>query len=304
MKVCNTCKEEKSLESYGINITTRDGYQNKCRICVQAYRDDRKNIRNAQERVNYIKNKEHILNRQKAWEEERSHVEYSADLTKVCSECRQEKPLDHYHKSKLGKYGRVAICAVCKAVIDAQYNEDNREAISIQRRAYRQNNKEKIAEKDRIYRQNNLEKIREADRQYYQKTSEERLAYQRKYRLENPEKIKEQNIKKYQNDIEGYKNRARKRQALEAEATVGYMPDNIKEIHLYMQRDCCALCWEPIEEEYPHPDIHLEHIIPLSRGGDHSLENTQVTHGTCNQRKWARNMEEYEEYLEKIGESY
>jgi 5-methylcytosine-specific restriction endonuclease McrA len=39
----------------------------------------------------------------------------------------------------------------------------------------------------------------------------------------------------------------------------------------------CGICGEPIEG-----DFHVDHIVPLSRGGEHSYANTQATHPRCN----------------------
>lgn len=51
-------------------------------------------------------------------------------------------------------------------------------------------------------------------------------------------------------------------------------------LSLWMQ-DVCALCGQHMDES----DKSLDHIIPLSRGGDHSLANLQMAHLRCNQMK-------------------
>jgi 5-methylcytosine-specific restriction endonuclease McrA len=59
-----------------------------------------------------------------------------------------------------------------------------------------------------------------------------------------------------------------------------------------LERDgwVCQLCASDIDRDlsHPHPmSATLDHIIPVSRGGEHSLENTQAAHRICNMRKWA-----------------
>ena len=57
----------------------------------------------------------------------------------------------------------------------------------------------------------------------------------------------------------------------------------------------CGLCGEPVDRELRYPDPmspSLDHVIPLSRGGHHVLENVQLAHLTCNVRKQARVAEE------------
>lgn len=50
----------------------------------------------------------------------------------------------------------------------------------------------------------------------------------------------------------------------------------------------CQLCGEPIEQDltWPHKMYpSLDHIVPLSNGGGHSMDNCQATHFLCNVRK-------------------
>lgn len=52
----------------------------------------------------------------------------------------------------------------------------------------------------------------------------------------------------------------------------------------------CQLCETQIDPDlsHPHPmSATLDHVIPVSRGGEHSLENAQAAHRICNMRKWA-----------------
>jgi 5-methylcytosine-specific restriction endonuclease McrA len=46
----------------------------------------------------------------------------------------------------------------------------------------------------------------------------------------------------------------------------------------------CGLCGEPVERER----VHIDHILPVVRGGTNALSNLQVSHDTCNMRKGAR----------------
>lgn len=50
----------------------------------------------------------------------------------------------------------------------------------------------------------------------------------------------------------------------------------------------CQLCQRPIDPEVTWPDpmsASVDHVVPLSRGGQHSMINVQSAHLSCNSRK-------------------
>jgi 5-methylcytosine-specific restriction endonuclease McrA len=50
----------------------------------------------------------------------------------------------------------------------------------------------------------------------------------------------------------------------------------------------CQLCGAPVDRTlgHPHPySASLDHIVPLSFGGQHSEDNAQLAHFLCNSRK-------------------
>lgn len=63
--------------------------------------------------------------------------------------------------------------------------------------------------------------------------------------------------------------------------------------HDVYERDewTCGLCRLPADRTLVYPDpssASLDHILPLSKGGHHVLENVQLGHLSCNVRKGAR----------------
>lgn len=47
----------------------------------------------------------------------------------------------------------------------------------------------------------------------------------------------------------------------------------------------CALCWTPVDKTIKHPDgrsASYDHIIPVAKGGEHTMANIQLTHLRCN----------------------
>jgi 5-methylcytosine-specific restriction endonuclease McrA len=72
--------------------------------------------------------------------------------------------------------------------------------------------------------------------------------------------------------------------------------ENVK-IAVLITRDkgICGLCQKPVAKR----DATIDHIIPVSKGGEHSYRNTQLAHKSCNSRKGNRVL--YPEQLRLIS---
>lgn len=69
------------------------------------------------------------------------------------------------------------------------------------------------------------------------------------------------------------------------------------DVRVVYERDrwVCQLCEEPVDPSVKYPDprsASLDHVLPLARGGDHTYENVQLAHLSCNVRKGADESEE------------
>lgn len=120
------------------------------------------------------------------------------------------------------------------------------------------------------------------------KLARSRSAHQR----EDPIKRAEQNLAWCRANRESRRESCRRRQAQHKGAEC---VDIFTKADIW-QRDggICGICLLEANEN----DWHLDHIIPLSRGGQHTLDNVQVSHPPCNLSKKDKLMEEYYEYIE------
>lgn len=91
-----------------------------------------------------------------------------------------------------------------------------------------------------------------------------------KWRLANPELNRERN--------RTYKHTKRARKAgVRVEKYI-----LVSKLHNWESR-LCGICFKLITGTY-----HLDHIVPLSRGGEHSVANLQLAHPFCNQSKFTK----------------
>lgn len=90
----------------------------------------------------------------------------------------------------------------------------------------------------------------------------------------------------------GYTEALRRRDAARRARKLGATVEPFNSVEIF-ERDgwTCLICGDPIDRwaPYPHPDsVSLDHVVPLSRGGEHSRANTRCSHLRCNLRRGNR----------------
>jgi 5-methylcytosine-specific restriction endonuclease McrA len=131
------------------------------------------------------------------------------------------------------------------------------------------------------WRATNPEKDRERSRRWAQANPEKQKDYSRKWAQANPERVKEAGRKwRASNPDKGRQKKTRRRarkKGCEVSAT---------DLNLVLERSQgnCAMCRSHI----PVGFRHLDHIIPLAKGGPHTQENLQLLCYRCNTRKGAK----------------
>jgi 5-methylcytosine-specific restriction endonuclease McrA len=157
---------------------------------------------------------------------------------------------------------------------DAEYRAKNKDSLKLSKAQYYQENKEIINAKAleqynknkvnylatcKIYREANREKVQSATKAW---------------RIANPERCRELSARK-----ENVR-RARKMNA----NTVHYERYDI----FGRDRGICYLCNQAIDYDLSRPNqmsFSIDHIIPISKGGDDTPDNVASSHLSCNQSK-------------------
>jgi 5-methylcytosine-specific restriction endonuclease McrA len=156
-----------------------------------------------------------------------------------------------------------------------RYYKNNKNAVKERASKMREKDKEKIKELHKVWRLKNPEKIKLARQRTNAKTPESIKASKTKYNKANPD-IRERN--------------SRKRRAWKCGApSDSYTSQQI----LSLYGTDCHLCHEPIDLTAPRSThyagwergLHLDHVIPLSKGGTNLISNIRPSHGLCNLRK-------------------
>jgi len=80
----------------------------------------------------------------------------------------------------------------------------------------------------------------------------------------------------------------RRRQREDNEKKLGTRTQSFRRNIYFRDEGLCGICNEPIllSDKYPHPrSLSIDHIVPLSKGGNHAKYNLQITHWNCNVNK-------------------
>jgi 5-methylcytosine-specific restriction endonuclease McrA len=211
---------------------------------------------------------------------------------KVCYTCKKEKELSDFCKNKSSKDGKSDQCRICaKEYRDANkekrksypsstkeyrqnYYNENKDTININRRNNYSKNKIRYKQARKINYQLNRTKIRKNQSEHYFRNKQYYKIKSAKYRVNNKSAINLRNRKR-QLKLIG-KNISQKQ------------IDKLLEQHNYK----CFYC----KIELTGINLHLDHKNPLSRGGEHNIDNLVPACKTCNLRKGTKTVEEFLKY--------
>ena len=213
----------------------------------------------------------------------------------------------NFYKEKACKYGLESICKKCKSEYSKQHYEDNRDKISERHKQYREKNKDKIAEQRKQHYENNKDKIAEQQKKHYEDNRDKRLEQCKQYRENNKDKIAEQRKQYYstpQGQVVAFNINCRRRTREENQGS-GITKEQWLEMMQYFDWKC-AYSGEKLKKG----TRTIDHIKPLSKGGEHEIWNVVPMYRPYNISKHDKDMEEWyqeqdfysEERLQKIYE--
>lgn len=194
---------------------------------------------------------------------------------KICSACHELKPLTEFHRSKAKKFGRNNICKKCASKYAKQYHLTNRESEQKRHKEYYHNHKEQKCVYNKIYnkkyRLNHKKELNAKRRQYRECHKRDRREESRKYRQSEKGKF----IRTI-----GHRRRCAKMAASVSDLTSEQWARILKN-----QKYRCNICHKKFAVKRP---ATMDHIIPLSKGGDFTSSNVQALCLSCNSSKNAK----------------
>lgn len=174
--------------------------------------------------------------------------------SKVCRNCKIEKPLDMFYKQARGLFGRQSFCKLCR--------HDVYEV------------KDKCKEYKSDWLKENKEKANAASKRWRDKFPEKHKKSKQQWNLSNPDKVA--------NHKRTYKHKRRAR--MKSNGRNDLTTCQIEQ--LFKDYKTCIYCNSSI-------DLTLEHLKPISRGGENTLENCAIACSACNSEKGSLGPIEY-----------
>lgn len=249
-KECHRCHEVKPETEFNKDKNAPGGLNRWCRPCISAYHG-------------------------RKYTPKSPLLKPAPEGFKCCTRCGEIHPATREFFNWCQSRGVRQPCRVCgrkwaKEHHDpekARYYEARRdkEAQRQRQRDYRAQFPERAKESMLRYAEKNRAKLVACTRRWQIEHAEEHKAAKKRYRLEHPEKDREYN----------HNRRARK---LNAEGS--YTAADIK-LLLKSQKHQCWWCSVKLVGK----DYHIDHRIPLSRGGSNAPENLCITCPSCNLSK-------------------
>lgn len=217
---------------------------------------------------------------------------------KRCSKCGVEKPAtsEFFCPSNRYKSGFSSQCRACRNEATIRWRANNPDKVRAYSEKYQAENGEIIRLKARITAKQNRATLREQERARYQRNPETKRRNAKAYRERNADHVKELKRQDYERNIEKRRaavNRYRqteqgklvkkvsnhKRKVRAKENGGSFTSEEIRTLNR-LQKGKCWYCGKSIETEY-----HIEHRVPLSRGGSNDLSNIVLSCPACNLSK-------------------
>lgn len=187
----------------------------------------------------------------------------------------------------------------------AEYRKNHKERLAVLKKQYRAKNRKRISDSKKIVYLKNRAVMLEQHRawnkkhykEYYLKNRDRILERHRLFYLKNRDKLLA-NAKQHAKENQHIAIKRHALRRLRIEATIeseSAIADFIKLIR-NSKWVYCYYC----DKRIPGKKAHIDHIVPLARGGSHSPDNLCASCAPCNQTKSAKLISEWKRQGQQI----
>lgn len=182
---------------------------------------------------------------------------------KICTKCKEDKPLEDFYETALGRFGRRSQCKVCMVKASSAHDKAHPELKRQQLQNWRESNRDRYNAWNREYQQ-----------------TPQRKAYLMQWEQDNKERNHTRRLVWLRANKQRVIAYVHKRRSLINNSTEHYTVEEWLELcELY--DNMCLSCGEQVI-------LTVDHVLPLSMGGSNGIDNIQPLCKSCNCRKQAR----------------
>ncbi len=193
---------------------------------------------------------------------------------KRCLRCDTEKETSEFGTLRSSPDGLARYCKPCKAAYQREHYAKNQEKWAAYSAKWRTKNKDYKAQKDKEYALAHPERVRKAKAKYKQVHADKVREATARYSAANKELLSKKGREWRKNNPEKHNaKQARRRARLRGNGVFVILE---KELRQLMQRPC-FYCGKESQ--------HMDHVVPISRGGRHSIGNLVPSCAKCNLSK-------------------
>lgn len=271
-KVCKECKENKNIIEFGNLTRSKDGKKAKCKKCASAYNKAHPISKTTKDSLNKKRKTDRRTDRINKIQAGEIRIFFEDEKEKECTICNIIKIKKEFsrNRDKL-----ISHCKSCEKVrYKKWYDNGGYEKVKAYQETYRVNNHKKVKIWNEISisrrtKEKKIEILKNA-KKWREKNKDKMSMLKKNWRKLNPLKDFEYNHKR--RDRIGNKNIS----ATEIKKLLD--SSNMK----------CYWCDVSVKNKY-----HLDHYIPLSKGGENKIENIVISCPGCNLSKGAKDPIEF-----------
>lgn len=201
----------------------------------------------------------------------RTEMSDSNSTVRVCKRCGSS---DFYADGRR--------CRPCTNAAQAKYRKTNSEKLNADSMLRYYSNYEKSKEVRRKSKAKHAAKIKEDSAKYYINNKERCKSRNDEWVKNNREKRRVIYKTWYDKNPEAVRSNAQNRRCREKLA-IGTLSQDISKKLFKLQKGKCPCCNKPLGNDY-----HIDHIVPLARGGSNTDDNVQLLKSICNLQKHAK----------------
>jgi hypothetical protein len=228
---------------------------------------------------------------------------------KICSKCGEPKDESEFYTHKGTSYGKppylIAMCKVCCIKKSNEWQREHPDKVLIKNKRWQEKNSDRMKKYYHQYNEEHqeqryenshnhylkyIEKYHDKSKRWYLDHPDKGKEYVRKYIKNNPEKVAESQRKWKSKNLSKLVVIGQRYRANKKHAPINDFTDYDWNDLLFIYDHRCAYCRK---DEIKAGGLTQDHVIPLSRSGNHSIDNIVPSCRSCNSRKKDKTLEEW-----------